>query len=213
MKTDKEKIKAKWRAFKINKSPKIITFNKKSYVRVVRLADEGFNIKPYKSFNGNGILKEEDFAHNGFFYNVQIEGEYGEQINDLPLEQLIIPDTNENLMEGCFCYLYEFDLSESKKRSSVLGFRHNHKVNIGYLPIEEVVWVSNIRANLKGKYVAGMHDSILERSPCNYDWVKMTVINMIERSKSYLWSHSKVEESISQIYLTEEQKMKLKFVW
>ncbi|OIJ09423.1 hypothetical protein BKP35_16340 [Anaerobacillus arseniciselenatis] len=186
-------------------------------VRITRLAKDGFTINPYFSF------KENAYTHSGKFIDVTIK-HLDTFIEKVTKSKVIIPDDTVNLFEGCHCFCYKFDLDQAKQ-SGNLYFREWDKANIAYLPSDEVVWVNNIRCtkhsplgthryvnHITAKYINpdnGEQVEMFKELTADIDWVKMPLSLAVKRTDKHLIDNKKVDEQISQIYLTKEQINKL----
>jgi hypothetical protein len=208
------KIKKNIRKIKIGIFPKTIKIGNKRYIRIVRLANEGFNIKPYKTY---GFFFGE-YAHVGHFFNVIINN-LDNFILGLDEQYVIEPDDKNVLMKGCHCFFYKFDLNQAEKDGN-LPFRTDHRENIGYLSDNELVWVSNVSSTLKPYVYETTHDlknpytgevkTFWKKFGRDIDWVKMPLSLAVKRTQEHLMKSDRVEELVSQIYLTEDQ---IKRMW
>lgn len=93
-------------------------------VRIIRFANEGFNIS-------------KQFEYPGF---------YDIEVSDYTNNQKIIRDepsiTNQEY--GCYCHFYKFNMTDLGDSGS-LSMRKGHAMNIGYLPFDYPVFVRNMR--------------------------------------------------------------------
>jgi hypothetical protein len=185
----------------------IINTVKGDYVRIVRFADEGFNIERYGS----------TYYQVGKFINVILGFE----------ERLfsVEKDIQENTFQkpkGCFAHFYKFDLETAK--NGILFFRKNDKVNVAYLPIEQKIFVRNVTDSLKSKYIIRQTFKIEDTKAVlkefwdetnDHDWVIMSLREAIKRTDSHINNFvreaSSTQEIITETYLTEEQINKLVF--
>lgn len=176
-------------------------------IKIIRVSNEGFDIKPY------------DKGSTDVFLDVVVTD----------LNQTIIPNKDQvskyekTNIEGCFCFLEGFDQAQLSKNGN-LFFRENNVWNIGYLPKDELVFVRNTKNNqivdkfAKEFYTGGINaftgepnKEKLNRKP--YEFIKMPLYLATERLKEHIESKSdgKADEEISELYLTKEQiKKKLK---
>ncbi|MBP1309148.1 hypothetical protein JOD82_002168 [Paenibacillus sp. 1182] len=182
------------------------------YVRVVRIANEGFNIKPFKDMD--------IFNHSGGFIRIKINtlDEHYETIDE---KQIIEADHQNFLMKGCHCFMYKFNANQAKKGGN-LPFRVHHKANIAYLPENEWVWVSNCTPTFT-RYVGEITHVVedpLTSKPYTFtkrysnklDWVKMRAYIAIQRTDEHLKTNDTVQEAISEFYLTKNQMNQVVFL-
>ncbi|WP_238656173.1 hypothetical protein [Paenibacillus piscarius] len=174
-------------------------------VQVVRYANEGFNIKPYRS---------KVYHHTGDFFNYLVE-----RVNLHQTVNLYKRDTDRMMIsnpEGCFAFLYNYDVSQISKTGN-LFIRLNARKNVAYLRLDEVVYVRNIHANMKNRFIGDIIHEIPEPSTgimhefpnsSMYDelnWVQMPVSVFLDRSKEHFEMFGRMHERISEVYLTCEQ--------
>ncbi|WP_150274403.1 hypothetical protein [Paenibacillus tepidiphilus] len=174
-------------------------------VQVVRYANEGFNIKPYRS---------KAYYHTGDFFNYSVERNNLHQTVNLykrDTDRMMVPNP-----EGCFAFLYNYDISQINKTGN-LFIRSNARKNVGYLRLDEVVYVRNIHANMKQRFIGEIiheipdpYTGIMYEFPKSsmYDelnWVQMPVSLFLERSKEHFNMFGRMYERISEVYLTAEQ--------
>lgn len=131
-----------YRKLQLSLFPEVIKLGKKRYIRVVRIANEGFNLKPYVTID----LDSYSYPHPGNFLDIKIQNLNQYTIN-IDQKDVIIPRVRENLMRGCHCFIYKFDLTQAQSEGN-LSFRSDDKLNIGYLPEDEVVWVRNVDSKI-----------------------------------------------------------------
>jgi hypothetical protein len=181
----------------------------RSLVKIVRVANEGFNTKPYRS---------SVYYHTGTFWDVLITDLNQKNIT---VDEYSHVEKSGDLL-GCFCFFHKYDLWQLSDRGN-LFIRKGHRVNIGYLPKDENVFVRNITADLKRLYVNRKrrvvtnpennepHEFIFDISlnSGKFDWVKMPLWLAIERTEVHLKFNMYEDELISEVYLTKDQVDKL----
>lgn len=180
--------------------PKVISTSKGTYVKVVRIANEGFNVSPYG----------ETYHQPGEFLDITISS-----LDDfiLELDHSKVISLKENRMNGCFCFAYIFDHTQAYDNGN-LRHRKNQKFNVGYLEVSEIVYVRNVNSNVKMGFVHEItsplqdyktFNLINDRFARNTDWVRMPLSLVIERTKEHLQIYTHVWEEISEVYVTEDQ--------
>ncbi|ADO59895.1 hypothetical protein [Paenibacillus polymyxa] len=205
-------IQERLRDLKIHLYPLQIQLGGIRYVRVARIANEGFNIKPFKDVN--------IFLHTGGFIQKKINtlDDYYESVAE---EQVVEADPQNVLIEGCHCFIYKFNANQAKKGGN-LPFRVHHKVNIAYLPENEWIWVSNCTPTFT-RYVGEITHVVedpLTSKPYTFtkrysnklDWVKMRAYLAIQRTDEHLKTSNTVQEAISEFYITKNQMDQVVFL-
>ncbi|MCM3358079.1 hypothetical protein [Psychrobacillus sp. MER TA 171] len=194
--------------------PPVISTKLGNYVRITRIANEGFNIKPYK--------KEGVYKHTERFIDTTID-ELNDQVKNLDKSKYIIPELEENLMEGCFCFLYHFDIRQAEHNGN-LSHRMFDKLNVAYLHENENVWVKNV--NITGEKdnrlikitkesknpftgeIPTIEDNVRKVS----DWVKMPLFLAVQRTNKNKQirklKNQRILEDISQMYLMDSQVLR-----
>jgi len=158
------------------------------------------------------------YCHTRVFYNYLIDEDSLNKTVDLYKQDTI------NLIEpnpiGCFAFLYRFDESQISNRGN-LAFRTNSRKNRGHLHLNELIYARNIHADMKTNYIDNIIHEIPdpttgeifefpERGIFNrYNWIQMSVSVFLKRSNSHFKLFDRIHESISEVYLTEEQVNKL----
>jgi GH18 family chitinase len=180
-------------------------------VRIVRFANEGFDIK-----RETGALS---------FYDMEVSN-YRDEYRLLRGKDPIHNQT----INGCYCHFYKFNI-QSIQKGGILARRQGQKINIGYLPLDYAVYARNMRPDKDNTRIVRVHREIQDPSNGNistfqddsywdaYAWVRMKLSLLIERTDEYLKTFKTdfVPEHLSEIFLTTddlrliEYKKQLKF--
>lgn len=189
--------------------PPVISTKRGKFIRITRIANEGYNIKAYKT--------EFIYAHTERFIDVTVDKIYS-TVKSLDRSHYIIPGFEGNLMKGCFCFFYRFDIKQAEGNGN-LSHREHDKLNISYLHESEIVWVKNVKETGK------IHDRLIKitrdsENPFTgeisvfedevrsiSDWVMMPLSLAIQRTNKH--QQKNISENISQMYLMDNQVKKM----
>lgn len=189
--------------------PPIMSTKIGNYVRITRIANEGLNIKAFKT--------EFVYAHTERFIDVTVDEIYS-TAKSLDRSHYIIPGFEENLMKGCFCFFYLFDIKQAEKNGN-LSHREYDKLNISYLHESEIVWVKNVKESgeIKDRLIKITRDSenpftgeisVFEDDVRKIsDFVMMPLSLALQRTNKH--QKKNIVENISQMYLMDNQVKKL----
>lgn len=194
--------------------PPIMSTRRGNYIRITRIANEGFNVKAYKT--------EFVYAHTERFIDVTVD-EINAPVKSIDRSHYIIPGFDENLMIGCFCFFYLFNISQAEAKGN-LPFRSSDKLNVAYLHESEIVWVKNVKESGK---INERLIKITKESENPYtgeksvfeddwrrisDWVRMPLSLALQRTNKHKQTQKHIDENISQIYLVDKQINRLKSI-
>ncbi|RED66127.1 hypothetical protein [Cohnella lupini] len=181
----------------------MLTENK---VRIVRFANEGFDIK-----RDTGAFS---------FYDLEVT-DYSHDYTLIRNRDRI----HSQSIDGCYCHFYKFNV-QSIQDGGILASRQGHKINIGYLALDHAVYARNMRPDKDKTRIVRVNKEIRDPSNGNthtfqddsymdsYAWVRMKLSLLIERTNEYLRTNKTdiVPEHLSEIFLTgdDQRSMEIK---
>jgi hypothetical protein len=176
-------------------------FRKSSKIKIIRVANEGFNTKPYNQGPTSVFL---DVLITDLDAKIRATHEQASH-------------NKNNKMDGCFCFLEKFDKSQLEDSGS-LFYRKGHKWNIGFLPIDEIVFVRNTKNNkIPDRFVTHIETEKMDSYTNQpifetlggkpYEFIKMPLSLALKRLEEHmkLQNNEKADEEIAELYLTEKQ--------
>jgi len=167
-------------------------------VRIVRFANEGFKIK-----RETGVFS---------FYDIEVTN-YWDEYRILRNTATI----HSQSIEGCYSHFYKFNIGNIED-GGILASRQGHKVNIGYLPLNHVVYARNIRPDNNNTRIVSVYREVQDPTNGNihtfqddsywdaFAWVRMKLSLLKDRTDEYLQLNKTdiVPEHISEIFLTSD---------
>lgn len=172
------------------------------FVKVIRFENLGFNTKPYNSSNEKyGSIA---YCH-GFVFNFFEVTDIDNCTNILPANVVRVkPSLDDTQWSGCFAFLEYYD---PKILEGILYIKNNHMKNVALISRYEKVWVRNVdyRENVIFQYADDLKGNYLLNLCEEHDWVMMSVENALKRTKKSVEYFGCYKESITEVYLMEEQ--------
>lgn len=225
------KLKLFWlyRRFQLWIYPKLIKKGHTTYIRIARLDNKGFDCKPYRDFKDDSTYSPigRGICHAGNFINIEVTSQ-DFYLERLPGENVIYPfgikeerdpHIHKRFVVGCFCFLYDFDISQAEPmegRRVNLHFCSTAKLNIRYAKTTDTFWVRN-KPVRHSQYVKNLtrtminpstgeeYEGEMPDSAKHYDWVKMKGTTALERLKHHMENTKTPAEIYSEIYIEKEQ--------